>query len=683
MKRHLLSILKEFRNRHVLGYDLTLFCFIPGIALLLRVDGFDQFGTYIAPLAIYTASSIIWKLLVFYPSGLYSRYWRYASVDELSIVILANFFSMIAGALAYFAILRPMGFLSPDLPRSIPFVDGLLTMLFVGGFRFLLRMGYGYKETAAGEPAPGKSKKTLIVGAGVAGSMILRELKMNPSLPIEPVGFLDDDIRKRSARINGVPVVGMLDDLPAQVKKLDVQEVLIAMPTATGKTIRHVLQMCKAAKVPSKTIPGIFEILGGDAKVSQIRDIAIEDLLRRGVVKTDTDGVANLLHGARVMVTGAGGSIGSELCRQILKFSPDEMILLGHGENSIFAIANELRSAVHNRVIPIGQEQLGLHTVIADIRDRQRMGQVFRTYRPSVIFHAAAHKHVGLMEANIADAVSNNVLGTQVLVDLADQFDVDRFVMISSDKAVNPTCVMGVTKRVAELVVLDASIRTRRSFVSVRFGNVLGSRGSVVPIFKQQIAQGGPVLVTHPDARRYFMTIPEAVQLVLQAGTMGEGGEVFVLDMGEPIRIVDLARDLIRLSGLEEKTDIDIEFTGLQRGEKLSEELFFASERAEPSQHEKILVCRHGTDMPQEEREHPHARTGRLTSEEIGVPMVRAEVDQLIAASQAGTTANMRIHLKHIVPEFQDTIAIPASSLLPMGMNQQLGVSMVDEIAKT
>lgn len=677
MKRHILSLLRDVRNRHVLGFDLTMFCFIPTLALLLRVDSLEEMGKYVLPLTLYTSLSIVWKILVFFPLGLYRRYWRYASVDELLVVIVANLLSGTIGGALFFGILIPYGILSPGFPRSISILDGLLTLLAVGGFRFVLRLGYNYKDDMPDkEIVPQQKKRTLIVGAGVAGSMILRELKMNPQLPIDPVGFLDDDNRKKNARINGVPVIGELDDLPVVVKKNEVQEVIIAMPTASGKTIRHIVQMCKDAKVPSKTIPGIFEILGGTATVSQIRKVEIEDLLRRGIVNTDTNDVGDLLRGARVMVTGAGGSIGAELCRQIIKFDPEEMILLGHGENSIFAIANELRAGVRANLYSSG---LIIHNVIADVRDRQRMTQVFMNHRPTVVFHAAAHKHVGLMEANLADAVTNNVLGTRVLVELADQFDVERFVMISSDKAVNPTCIMGVTKRVAELVVLDSALRTGKAFVSVRFGNVLGSRGSVVPIFKQQIAQGGPVSVTHPDATRYFMTIPEAVQLVLQAGTMGEGGEVFVLDMGDPMKIVDLARDLIRLSGLEENKDIDIVFTGLQKGEKLHEELFFASEKAEQSQHEKILVCRHGMGIPQTEREHPQPRKGIPTSEEVGISMVRAEVDKLVAAAQKGATSNMRIHLKHIVPEFKDHIEMPTVNILPLEFEHKPGVSMVDE----
>ncbi len=676
MNRHLYHLIRGVRNRHVFGFDVLAFAFIPAAALVLRLDGFEEAGTFIAPLALYTAASYIWKFAAFYPMRLYNRYWLYASVDELATVVVANVISMSLGILIFFSVLRPLEILPTNFPRSVPIIDGMLTMLLVGGFRFALRFGSDFSE---GGSAPGvKRKRVLIVGAGVAGSMIVKELRMNPQLSLNIIGFLDDDPAKADVLIHNVPVIGKLYDLPEVVRKFQVEEVIIAMPTASGKTIRKVVQMCKEARVPSKTIPGIFEIISGSATVKHIRDVDIEDLLRRGVVKTDTEGVANLLRGARVMVTGAGGSIGAELCRQISSFEPDEVILLGHGENSIFNIAYELRSVAAMR-LKANQRTSRLHTVIADVRDRERMRQVFQHFRPTVVFHAAAHKHVGLMEDNIPEAVTNNVLGTQILVDLSAQFSVERFVMISSDKAVNPTCIMGVTKRVAELIVHEAAERTGRPFVSVRFGNVLGSRGSVVPIFKQQIAAGGPVLVTHPEAKRYFMTIPEAVQLVLQAAAMGQGGEIFVLDMGEPLKIVDLARDLIRLSGLEEGRDIDIQFIGLRRGEKIAEELFFASESVEHSAHEKILVCRNGISSRLE------ASETRRTSGPEGpaVRSMRADVERLIAAAHNGASKNVLVLLKQLVPEYQENIIVPEIDILPLRSASAPPLSLVEEAART
>ncbi len=675
MKKHLYHLIRGVRNRHVFGFDILAFCFIPAAALVLRLDGFAAASQFLVPLVVYTLLSFIWKLAVFYPLGLYNRYWLYASVDELGTVVVSNVVSMAIGIVLFFSVFRPLEVLPMNFPRSIPIIDGLLTTLIVGGFRFGLRFGSDFHE---GKPGTHASKKrVLIVGAGVAGSMILKEVKLNPQLSIDPIGLLDDDPAKQEVRIHGVPVVGKLRDLPEVVVKYQVEEVIIAMPRAPGKTIRNVVQMCNVVGVPSKTIPGMFEIISGSATVTQIRDVDIEDLLRRGVVKTDTNGVANLLRGARVMITGAGGSIGSELCRQVSSFEPEDVILLGHGENSIFNIACELKSLVALR-LKASQHAPRVHTVIADVRDRERMRQVFQHYRPTVVFHAAAHKHVGLMEENIPDAVTNNVLGTQILVDLSEQFSVERFAMISSDKAVNPACMMGVTKRVAELVVHEAAERTGRPFVSVRFGNVLGSRGSVVPIFKQQIAAGGPVLVTHPDVKRYFMTIPEAVQLVLQAATMGEGGEIFVLDMGEPIKIVDLARDLIRLSGLEEGRDIDIQFTGLQRGEKLTEDLFFASEAVERSAHEKIFVCRNGF-QPVADMASPQRTSG---AELLGARSARTNVERLIAAAQSGATKNVRILLKQLVPEYQEKIVVPEIDILPFRRESGPPVSLVEDASR-
>lgn len=674
MKKHLHTLINGVRNRHVLAFDLLAFACIPLAAVVLRLDGIAQASKYLAPVALYTCASIVWKFAVFYPSGLYNRYWRFASVDELGTVVAANLASSTIGIIAFFLVLRPLQVLGEDFPRSIPVIDGLLTTLVVGGFRFSLRLGSEYSE----EAAPATKKNALIVGAGVAASMILKELKMNQQLGIEPVGLLDDDPRKLGARINGVAVIGRLNDLPDVVAQKRVHEVIIAMPTASGKRVRDVVQMCKVAKVPSKIIPGIYEIIGGTATVSQMRRVEIEDLLRRGVVKTDTEGVARLLRGAHVMITGAGGSIGSELCRQISMFEPEEMILLGHGENSIFSIASELTASLKAKMQQSPNAATRIKTVVADVRDRERMRHVFQLHTPTIVFHAAAHKHVGLMEENIPDAVTNNVLGTQILVDLADQFGVDHFVMISSDKAVKPTCMMGVTKRVAELVVHDAAVRTGRRFVSVRFGNVLGSRGSVVPIFKQQIANGGPVAVTHPDVKRYFMTIPESVQLVLQAATMGEGGEVFVLDMGEPIKIVDLARDLIRLSGLEEGRDIDIIFSGLQRGEKIAEDLFFDSEHVERSAHEKIFVCR-----PKSQSGDEAQPGGKQPGDGKTEPGLRGEVEHLVLAAQSGGTKNIRILLKQLVPEYQENIDIPDISIIPLKRDAKSSMSLVDERSRS
>jgi FlaA1/EpsC-like NDP-sugar epimerase len=456
--------------------------------------------------------------------------------------------------------------------------------------------------------------------------MIVQEMRDNPQLGLVPVGFLDDDERKHNVRIHGVSVLGGRERIPEMAVEHDVNEVIIALPTASGAAVREILEICSKIGIPARTIPGLYDILSGQVGVSHIRDVDIEDLLRREPVQTDTSSVEEMLQGSRVLVTGAGGSIGSELCRQIARCRPARIVLVGHGENSIFAIANELQR--NWPAVPVRR-------VIADIRDVERLQRVFEANGTRVVFHAAAHKHVPLMEENVAEAVANNILGTANLLGLAADHSVERFVLISTDKAVNPSSVMGATKRVAELLVQDSALRSRRPYVVVRFGNVLGSRGSVVPLFKGQIARGGPVTVTDPDVRRYFMTIPEAVQLVLQAAALGKGGEVFLLDMGEPVRIVDLATDLIELSGLEVGHDVEIVYTGLRPGEKLFEELFVEGEEYMPTQYERIFAYRNGLQTP-------------------GLALNLEEaVDELVSLSLSGDVALIRAKLERIVPEYR------------------------------
>ena len=463
------------------------------------------------------------------------------------------------------------------------------------------------------------------MGAGDAGAMIAREMRDRPQLGLIPVGFVDDNKQKHGVRIHGVPVLGGRDQIAQFAREHDVAEVIVAIPTASGSAIREILELCNQAGLSARTVPSLDAILSGQVSVSQIRPIDIEDLLRREPVFTDISAVEKMLQGNRVLVTGAGGSIGGELCRQIARCKPATLILVGHGENSIYAIANELR-----RLWP----QLPIYQVIADIRDRDRLAQVVRAHQPETIFHAAAHKHVPLMEENVPAAITNNVQGTANLLELAVSHQVGRFVLISTDKAVNPTSIMGATKRVAELLVQKHALHSGHHYVAVRFGNVLGSRGSVVPLFRDQIARGGPVTVTHPDVRRYFMTIPEAVQLVLQAATLGHGGEVFLLEMGEPILISQLAKDLIELSGFEVGRDIDIVYTGLRPGEKLFEELFVAGEEYAPTRHEKVYESHNGD---------PSAANA-MGLEEV--------VQELIDLALQGDDVRARSKLKEIVPEY-------------------------------
>ena len=549
----------------------------------------------------------------------------------------AIFYTFIGEQLIAFGLLFPLGVLPEGFPHSIPLIGAFVTTLCIAGTRLSIRLAF----SVAHQSRPrSDAHPVLIVGAGVAGSMVAKELQVNPQVGFTPVAYVDDDPVKLGMRIQGVPVIGKLRDLPVILRHRRIEQVIVAMPTAPGKVVRKVVQACKDAGVQSKTVPGLFDLLRRGVHFNQLREISLEDLLRRGTIKAHPERVEGLVRGAKVLVTGAGGSIGSEICRQLLNFHPAELILLGHGETSIFYVAKELQEVNTNGTL--------IRPLIADIRDKHRMERIFAALRPQVVYHAAAHKHVGLMEANIHDAITNNVLGTRQLVQLSEKYDVSRFVMISSDKAVNPTSIMGVTKRVAELVVSEAAARTGKQFVTVRFGNVLGSRGSVVPIFHRQIANGGPVTVTHPDVSRYFMTIPEAVQLVLQAATMGKGGEVFVLDMGEPIKVVDLARDLIRLNGLREGVDIEIAFSGLKAGEKMYEELFYEGDVVEPTDHEKILMC------------HCHLRNG-VRDAALGIAdaddtvrheRFRMDVDTLVEAARQGSGDIVRKLLKRIVPEY-------------------------------
>ncbi len=437
-----------------------------------------------------------------------------------------------------------------------------------------------------------------MVGAGDAGTIVVREMLNNPSLGMEVIGFIDDDPRKRSARIAGVPVLGNRRAVPQLVIDHGIELVIIAIPTAPGREVRDIVAICEKAGVPTKTMPGLYEMLDGTVSVNQLRHVQIEDLLRRETVQTDTEAVRRLISGKRVLVTGGGGSIGSEVCRQVLRCGPSALLALGHGENSIFEACAELEQqlrAMARAQSSVFQTIPQIYPVIADIRFPDRIRAVFEQYRPEIVFHAAAHKHVPLMEVNPTEAISNNVLGTRNLLDAAVMADVERFVMISTDKAVHPKSVMGASKRVAELLIHQTAWENSRPYVAVRFGNVLGSRGSVLQTFKQQIAAGGPITITHPDMTRYFMTIPEAVQLVLQAAVLGQGGEVFMLDMGEPVKIVDLAHDLIELSGLEVGRDVEIVFTGIRPGEKLHEELFIAGESYRRTKHQKIFVIESAT----------------------------------------------------------------------------------------
>jgi FlaA1/EpsC-like NDP-sugar epimerase len=469
-----------------------------------------------------------------------------------------------------------------NYPLSFPVFDATLTFIFVSLPRFsvrFLRRSIQRNEIQSEDRIP-----TLIIGAGDAGINVLMDIQRNKGLNLYPIGFIDDDLTKKNLRIRGLKVFGGRNMIEKVVKSYSVKRILIAMPSAPGSEIRQILEIAKNTKAEILNLPGLYEIIHGDVSIQTFKKVEIEDLLRREPFKIDLANIYKLLTNKVVLITGAGGSIGREICRQVMNAHPQKILLLGHGENSIFEIEQELKSDFNHfqdRIIPI----------IADMRDTQRIEDLFSFHKPQVIFHAAAHKHVPLMESNLVDAITNNVLGIKNILDSAIKYNVESLVYISTDKAVNPPNIMGATKRIAELLLQHRNLNSKLKLITVRFGNVLGSRGSVVHTFRKQIEQGGPVTITDPHIERYFMTIPEAVRLVLQAFSLGTGGEVFVLDMGERVKIVDLAKDMIRLSGFDVE-DIGIKYTGLRPGEKLIEELFIKDEVVQRTAHTKIFKAK-------------------------------------------------------------------------------------------
>ena len=546
------------------------------ISIYLRFDSDKIPANYLSLLISYMPLTVAIYIVSFYLFKLYGRIWRYASATELIAIVMAN----IAASTAWYFISLYIGAV---LPRSLYVFTGLLLIFFIGGSRLSLRFYSYVMNKPKYRQIQRKKNKVLIIGAGDAGAMLLREIERYHIANRQVVGFIDDDKNKTGKILLGVKVLGTRNKLVKIASEKGIDEIIIAMPSVKGKEIKAIINICKQTNCKLTILPGLYEIIEGKVSISQLRPVDIEDLLGRDPVKLDTTAVREYLAGKIVLITGAGGSIGSEIVRQVAKMQPKKLLLLGKGENSIYEISQELK---------INSPEVKTVPIIADIRDKERIKAIMDYFEPQVVFHAAAHKHVPLMEYQPAEAVRNNILGTKVVADEAVAHNVETFVMISTDKAVNPTSVMGCTKRVAEMYVQSMNKNSGTRFVAVRFGNVLGSRGSVIPLFKKQIAKGGPVTVTHPDMKRYFMTIPEASQLVLQAGAMAKGGEVFVLDMGEPVRIYDLAKDLITLSGLMPDKDIEIKITGLRPGEKLFEELLSAEDGTEKTTHKKIFTAR-------------------------------------------------------------------------------------------
>ncbi|MFW6264936.1 MAG: polysaccharide biosynthesis protein [Bacillota bacterium] len=558
-----------YKKRRLIIVDVILINLAMILSFFMRFDsGWIDYFEY-RYLLVITLTSFI----VLFFSNLYNKMWQYASIAELKSIVKVS-------ALINLTLILYVFFSIESLPRSILLINFILDVFILGSTRFGLRL---LKDHLNQKEILGVRTRVLVIGAGDAGEIIIREMNKHPELKKDIIGLIDDDPQKINLEIHGKKVLGNRYYIPDVIRKYAVDEIIIAIPSARGSEIKEIYEYCNIDGVKVNIVPGMFEIINGDVNLSQIREVKVQDLLGREQVKLNNRAIALHVENKTVLVTGAGGSIGSELCRQISRFNPQRLIMLDIYENNLYFLDLELKNKFKNILF---------HPVIASIRDKEKLENIFKKYRPDVVFHAAAHKHVPLMEHNPEEAVKNNIFGSRNLIEVADEFAVDRFVLISTDKAVNPTNIMGASKRVAEMLVQSMNKKSKTKFMAVRFGNVLGSQGSVIPLFKKQIAQGGPITVTHEEVTRYFMTIPEAVQLVIQAGSLGQGGEVFVLDMGQPVKIIDLARDLIKLSGLKPDEDIKIEITGLRPGEKLYEELLHATEDNIATEHERIFITR-------------------------------------------------------------------------------------------
>lgn len=601
----------KWKRYILISIDLIIIWISTYSSYVYRFGGDIPFE-YLQQCIVYAGVAAFVSLVTMYYLKLYNRMWQYASIGEGILIVKAV---LIITVVSYIT----TNLLSSKIvPLSIALHIFETALLLMGGVRIFWRVLRDYltKNNMS-------NKKALIIGAGDCGSMIAREMRYSPASGLEPTAFIDDDPKKHNQQIHGVPVVGGREKIQEYVRTNQIQEIIIAMPSVAKQDVSKLIDICKVTKAKLKIIPHIGDLINGKVTIQEIRNVEVEDLLARDPVHVDLSEIANYVGDKIVLVTGAGGSIGSELCRQITKFNPRLLLLLGQGENSIYTIEMELRQSFPN---------LTIEPIIADVKDRKRIEAVFREFRPQVVFHAAAHKHVPLMEKNPIEAIKNNVFGTRNVAECSDQFGVERFVLISSDKAVNPTSVMGTTKRIAEMVIQSLNSHSRTQFVAVRFGNVLGSRGSVIPNFKQQIAAGGPVTVTHPEMVRYFMTIPEAVQLVIQAGGLARGGEVFILDMGKPVKIVDLANDLIRLSGFEPGVDIQIQYSGIRPGEKLFEELLTKEEGITSTKHNRIFISKPEVISPKE------------------MEFELKKFERLVSSEQQAAARDL---LQHIVPTYQ------------------------------
>lgn len=564
------------------------------LAYLIRFD-FEYESipkTFVQYIPILLGVSIILKISVFILFKLYRSLWRYAGIYELVSVFLAS-------AITNGAMFAYIAFVDRLAPRSIFVITGMIDVFFIGGSRLVYRL---YRRLVLGRVIKVDNlKRVAIFGAGDAGAMIAKEIELHPEMRYKLVAFLDDSDDKKGRKVNGIPVLGGIEDIEDVVDSKNIDEIIIAIPSAKPAIINNIYERCSKTDCKVKILPSMSQLINETISLQKIKDVDIEDLLGREPIMANLEEIAQYLGGKVVLVTGGGGSIGSELCRQIASYEPRKLLMLDNYENNLYDILNELTKKY---------PELDLVPIIANVREMNRLDEIFAEYKPNIVFHAAAHKHVPLMESHPEEAIKNNVFGTWNVAHCADKHQAERFVLISTDKAVNPTNVMGATKRIAEMIIQSLNEKSKTEFVAVRFGNVLGSNGSVIPLFKKQIEQGGPVTVTHPDITRFFMTIPEAVQLVIQAGSMAQGGEIFVLDMGQPVKIMDLARNLIRLSGFEPNEDIDIEITGLRPGEKLYEELLMNEEGLKATKHNKIFVAKPlHTDYELLKRELEHLST--------------------------------------------------------------------------
>ncbi|MFS0822734.1 polysaccharide biosynthesis protein [Bacillus sp. 1P02SD] len=585
---------------------ISLFIFIDSIIVLsciffshFLVDA--RFSVFTLLTVFIYMSFLISHHIFAHQFKLYKKAWEYASIGELVIIAKSVTATVILAAIMQFV-------LNHEIYTRFLTVTWMLLVLFIGGTRFCWRI---YRDTYIKKND--HRNRTLIIGAGAAGTMVVRQIKNNNESELIPIGFIDDNVKKQNLDILGIPVLGGIESIEEVVREKNIANIIIAIPSLNKKELNNIFQECAKTKAKTQILPMLEDLITGKVAVNQFRDVQVEDLLGRHPVELDTESISDYITNKVVLVTGAGGSIGSEICRQVAKFKPKQLILLGHGENSIYTIELELNETDQDKKITITTE-------IADVQDKQKMLDVMSTYQPDVVYHAAAHKHVPLMERNPEEAIKNNIIGTKNVAEAADWCGVHTFVMVSTDKAVNPTSVMGATKKLAEMIVQNMGQRSKTKFVAVRFGNVLGSRGSVIPLFKRQITKGGPVTVTHPEMVRYFMTIPEASRLVIQAGALAQGGEIFVLDMGDPVKIVDLAKNLIKLSGYS-VDEIGIEFSGMRPGEKLFEELLKDNEVHDTQVYPNIYVGK-TAELYIEEIEKIISTFSSLTKQEIREQLV-------------------------------------------------------------